>query len=457
MIDQSGHERLIARLEAVPFTRWHLRPRLIVGSATFFDAFDTLSLAFVLPALIPLWGLSARQVGWLIAAGYLGQLLGALVFGAAAERFGRIRSTAAATGLMSVMSLACATSDSFPALLAMRLVQGLGVGGEMPVAAVYINELSKAQGRGRFLLLYESIFPIGLMVAGLIGAVVVPAFGWRVMFLIGGIPGLLIAAAVLQLPESPRWLISKGRLAQADAIVSEMEASVGLSRSPGAESHVPTRNTLIPSPKDRARNASWAELLSPFYRRRTLVVWTLWGAAGFFTNGLTNWLPTLYSSVYRLSLSDSLRAGTLNNVAQVVVVLVCAMAIDRIGRRAWTTTCFAAGAALLAIVGSFAADSVTAVMVLVTAGGALVGSVNSVLYLYTPEIYATRVRARATGFATCYVRLASAAGQVLVGYAVDARGPGFVFLMFAAVGSLGALAATLMIETRNRRLEDLAT
>ncbi len=89
---------------------------------------------------------------------------------------------------MSVMSLACALAGNFPALLVLRLVQGIGVGGEMPVAAVYINELSKAKGRGRFFLLYEMIFPIGLMMTGQIGALVVPTLGWQVMFLIGGDP-----------------------------------------------------------------------------------------------------------------------------------------------------------------------------------------------------------------------------------------------------------------------------
>ena len=109
----------------------------------------------------------------------------------------------------------------------MRLVQGIGTGGEVPVAAVYINELSKAHGRGRFFMLYEMIFPIGLMATGQIGALVVPTFGWQVMFLIGGIPGLVIAGLLLRLRESPRWLIAKNRLSEAEAVVSEIEASTG--------------------------------------------------------------------------------------------------------------------------------------------------------------------------------------------------------------------------------------
>src|SRR5687767_13216899 len=196
-----------------------------MGSATFFDAFDALSLAFVLPVLVRLWGITPVQIGWLIAAGYLGQFAGALLFGGLAERYGRVRSAAGATALMSVMSIACALAGNFPALLVLRLVQGIGVGGEMPVAAVYINELSKAHGRGRFFLLYEMIFPIGLMVTGQVGALVVPTLGWQVMFLIGGIPGIVIAGLLLRLRESPRWLIGRGRLTDAERIIEEIEAS----------------------------------------------------------------------------------------------------------------------------------------------------------------------------------------------------------------------------------------
>src|SRR5215831_12838600 len=143
---------LIARLENIPLSRWHHKARVIVGSATFFDAFSALSLAFSLPVLIGRWHITPAQSGILIGSSYVGQFIGALLFSYLAERFGRIPSAAVATGLMSVMSLACVTAWNFPVLLAWRLIQGIGVGGEMPVAAAYISELSKARGRGRFFL-----------------------------------------------------------------------------------------------------------------------------------------------------------------------------------------------------------------------------------------------------------------------------------------------------------------
>ena len=466
---------LLARLESIPFSRWHLRARIIVGSATFFDAFDALSLAFVLPVLVRLWAITPAQIGWLIAIGYLGQFVGALVFGAFAERHGRIRSVAGATALMSVMSIACALAGNFATLLTLRLIQGIGVGGEMPVAATYINELSKARGRGRFFLLYELIFPIGLMVTGQIGALLVPTLGWQVMFLIGGIPGLMVTVLLLRLPESPRWLISQGRVAEADAVIRGIEiagpgsgiraaGSGGRNPGSGRASHdrrggpsgPPSDESRIPNPESRPVRARASELFAGPYRTRTLIVWALWASAYFITNGLNNWMPTLYSSVYHLSLAAALRAGTFNNIAQVAILIVCAFAIDAVGRRRWTYLGFIAGAALLAMLGTFAAHSVNAVIALVTLSYGIVGSVNAVLYLYTPEIYPTRMRALGTGAATCWLRLASAAGPVFVGYLVAARGTGAVFLMFAAAGVIGAAVALGMLETRNRRLEELA-
>jgi len=441
---------LLARMESVPFSRWHTKARIVMGSATFFDAFHALSLAFALPTLIRLWHISPTQSGFLISASYIGQFVGALVFSGLAEKFGRIRGTAAAVAIMSVMSFGCAIAGNFSALLACRLVQGIGVGGEMPVAATYINELSQAHGRGRFFLLYEMIFPVGLMATGQIGAWLVPAWGWQAIFLLGGIPGLLITFLVARLPESPRWLISKGRIGQAETVIQQIEAST--------ERRISARGTC-PLPPPTAGNAGrsrWGELLSDFYRGRTLIVWALWASAFFVANSLNNWMPSLYNTVYHLDLRQSLRAASMTNVAQVVVLFVCALCIDRVGRRNWTIAAFVVGGALLGILGFAGAQKVLSVLILGTLSYGIIGPTNAVLYLYTPEIYPTRMRAIGTGLATSWLRLASAVGPTLVGFMVGSKGINSVFLMFAGVSTVGALAATRMVETRNRRLEEIA-
>jgi putative MFS transporter len=317
----------------------------------------------------------------------------------------------------------------------------------MPVAATYINELSRAHGRGRFFLMYELIFPIGFLAAAVLGAQLVPIYGWNILFLLGTVPGLIITYLVSRLPESPRWLIRKGRFAQAEAIIQTLEASTD-KRNPVAP-HVMSAAAF-------AQKSRWSELFSPVYRHRTLIVWVIWATAYGVTNGLNNWMPTLYNTVYHLPLQASLNFALLTNATQILILLVCVFVIDRVGRKAWMTASFLIGGALLAPLGLFGAGDVNRVIIFVTLSYGVMSTINTVLYLYTPEIYPTRMRAIGTAAGTCWLRLASAAGPTIVGLTMVSHGISSVFLMFAGVALFGALAATQMIETRNRRLEDIA-
>jgi MFS transporter, putative metabolite:H+ symporter len=446
--------QLITRMEQVPTSRWFVIARVVMGSATFFDAFNALSIAFVLPVLVPLWHISKVEVGVMIGASYVGQIIGALAFSSAAERYGRIPCAAAATAIYAVMSLACAAAWSFDVLLLFRFIQGIGVGGEMPVAATYISELSKARGRGRFFMLYELIFPIGLMVTGQVGTLLVPLMGWQIMFLIGGIPGIVIALLLLRLPESPRWLIGKGRFAAAEAVVKRIEAASDKSGTdrPASPAAALPEQVEVPA-KSRGK---WTELLSPDYRGRTLIAWVLWASTYFVANSLNNWLPTIYTTVYHLALPQALRAASMTNVAQVCVIFICALVIDRTGRKYWMMGAFGSGAVMLGVLVLGGTQDVSWVIVFSTISYALIGSIAAVVYLYTPEIYPTRMRAIGTGVATTWLRIASAAGPFLVGPMLDAGGVDSVFLMFIVVAIIGLIAATRMIETRNLRLEDIS-
>ncbi|WP_374725933.1 MFS transporter [Paraburkholderia phenoliruptrix] len=449
---------LLFRIENVPFSRWHTKARIIMGSATFFDAFDALSLAFSLPVLVGLWHLSPMQIGFLIAAGYLGQFVGALTFGWVAERFGRVPSATTTVGVMSVMGIACAFSGNLQLLFLARFLQGIGVGGEVPVAAAYISELSQAHGRGRFFILYELIFPLGLLGAAQVGAFVVPRFGWEWMFLVGAIPGIVVTLFIARLPESPRWLISKGRYDDAERVVEKIEAST-TRRNLDVERdwlEVERRLSKIRDASQSRRKASWKELFSSVYRGRTLVVWLLWASSYFVANGINNWLPSLYRTVYHLPLQESLHMASLSNVLSACAVLLCAFLVDRTGRRKWAMGTFLVSGALLLALGMVANGGPWAVMILGSSAYAVMGTTTVMLYLYTPEIYPTRMRAIGTGLATSWLRIASAAAPAIVGFVLSGHGISAVFLMFAATTVVGLLAAGAMIETSNRSLEEIS-
>jgi putative MFS transporter len=444
---------LLARIERTQFSPWHVRALLVMGTATFFDAFDVLAIAYVLPALIGVWKLAPRTIGVLISSSFIGQIVGALFFGCLAERIGRLRCAKITIAVYSLMSILCALSWNVPSLLAFRTIQGIGLGGEVPVAAAYINEISRAKGRGRFFLLYELIFPIGLVGASLLGFWLVPRFGWRTMFLIGGLPAILVLVLFVGniLPESPRWLISKGRFDEAEQIVEEMESAA---RSGGAEiPTTPERLPIAPSPR---RETSWLELFRGIYRLRTIVVWCIWITTYFVTYGVNTWLPTIFRTYYKYSVADALRYGVIINLAGLAGAFLCAMLVDHLGRRPWFILAYTLGAAPLIAIWVRGAGNPREVIVLVAISFMFISGNSMLVYLYTTEIYPTRLRSLGTGAASAWLRVASAAGPAIVGFALAGYGVSGVFLLFGMISLAGATISFGSVETRERTLEEIS-
>lgn len=447
-----GNERasmLVARIERLRISPWHVKARLVMGVATFFDAFDVLAIAYVLPVLAGLWKLRPQEIGLMISMGFVGQIAGAIFFGWLAERIGRIRAATYSMALFSVMSLICALSWNFTSLLAFRTVQGIGLGGEVPIAAAYINEISRAKGRGRFFLMYELIFPLGLVGASLLGFWLVPRLGWPVMFVIGGLPALLAIFVQRILPESPRWLLSKGRLDEAERVIAQIETSVAKSGPlPPIE--------RVQTPVEPHGETSWRELFGGIYRRRTLVVWGLWICTYFVTYGVTTWLPTIYRTFYKLNIADALWNGVITNIAGVAGALLCALAVDRFGRRPWFITAFMLGSLPLLALWWMGAKTPVQVVVLVSISFAFVTANSMLVYLYTPEIYPTRLRSLGTGAASAWLRIASAAGPSVVGFTLAGYGVPGAFLLFGLISAGGVAVALGVTETRERPLEEIS-
>ena len=174
--------RISARLERLPITRQVFWARNIIGAATFFDGYTILAIAYAMPVLVREWRLTPPEVGMILSFGYLGQLAGAVFFGWLAERIGRLRVLLVTVLVFVSMDIACLFAWGAWSMILFRFVQGIGTGGEVPVASAYINEFIGAKRRGRFFLLYEALFLVGLVGAGLIGSLLVPAYGWRAMF-----------------------------------------------------------------------------------------------------------------------------------------------------------------------------------------------------------------------------------------------------------------------------------
>jgi Major Facilitator Superfamily len=200
-------ETIAARLERLPYSGWHITITAVLGVAIFFDSFDSLAIAYVLPVLVREWHIPPAHIGLLISSANFGQALGALTFGLIAERIGRVSTARIAIGIFAVMSLACAFTHNYDQLIVCRFLQGIGLGGEIPVASTYISEILRADRRGGRFLTYQVIFPVGLLMSGIAGASVVPRFGWQWMFHPGhrraGDAALLSGIAALARRERP--------------------------------------------------------------------------------------------------------------------------------------------------------------------------------------------------------------------------------------------------------------
>lgn len=442
---------LAARVERLPQSWWHLKTRIIVGTATFFDAFDALSIAVALPSLVTLWKLAPTQIGFLISVGYIGQIAGAIFFGWFAERFGRIAALIGCIAILSVMSLACAVAWNYESLLWFRTIQGIGLGGEVPIAAAYISEIAKANKRGRFVLLYESIFPAGLVVCSLLAVWIVPSFGWQAMFVIGALPAVLVFFLIKTVPESPRWLASRGRLAEADAVVTRLEHL-----TTGGKPETLPEAVVVAAPAEG--KATFASLFAGRYLRRTLVVWSFWLLASLVSYTLTTWLPTIYRTVFHMPVQDALKFSVLNNVVGLVGGLFAAFLTDIWGRRKWFIFAFFGAAVPLLYLG-LTSQQLTATMVLWLSSTCsfFTYSLLLSLYLYTPEVYPTRSRALGVSIATSWQRVGSIIGPMFVSYALGSYGLAAVFMVFAAASLLAAIIAIAwMEETKQEVLEHLS-
>lgn len=444
-------QAIIARMERLPLSPIVIRARILIGFATFFDAYTTLAIAYALPSLIREWHLTPQMIGLVISSGFAGQFFGAIFFGWLAERIGRLPVATITVAIYAVMSIACIFAWGPVSLIAFRFIQGVGLGGEVPVAGAYINEFATARTRGRFFMLYELVFPIGLASAGLLGFWFVPIYGWQVMFVIGALPAILVFILRPLLPESPRWLMTKGRVAEADAIVTRIEVQLA---KRGAQLPEPVALTVPVASRSKVQVR---ELVSGIYRQRTLTVWSLWILSYLILQGMQTWLPTIYTTVFHLPLSTALGFGFVTNGFALISNLTCALVIDRMGRRNWYIMSFFVSAGPLAALCAVGAISAVEVMVLATSGFFFIASIGTSLHLYTGELYPTRFRAFGISIATAWTRLASAASPAIVGFILANAGIRWIFAYFAVVSLVaGVVCVLFMIETKRRVLEELS-
>ncbi|NLU62225.1 MFS transporter [Rhodococcus sp. HNM0563] len=433
------------RLDELPFTAKHRR--LLAGSGVGWalDAMDVGLISFVMAALAVQWDLSSTQLSWIGSIGFLGMAIGASVGGLLADRIGRRQVFAATLLLYGLATGAAALSTSVAMLIALRFVVGLGLGAELPVASTLVSEFAPRKIRGRVVVALEAFWAAGWLLAALIGYFVVPLNddGWRWALAIGLVPAAYALVVRLGLPESVRFLESRGRTDEAEAIVLDYERSAGVAPRTDVADDAPSETAQA----EVARRSIWDAGL----RARTAALWIVWFGINFSYYGAFIWLPSLLVA-QGFDLVTSFGYTLIITLAQLPGYAVAAWLIEVWGRRT-TLALFLAGSAVSAALFGLADTPGT----IIAAGMALsffnLGAWGA-LYAIGPELYPTSVRGSGTGAAAAFGRLASIIAPLLVPLLLDGGGNGLVFSMFAVSFVIAAVAAITLPERAQVALED---
>ncbi|PFU45834.1 MFS transporter [Bacillus cereus] len=384
----------------------------IAGLGWLFDAMDVGMLSFVIVALQKDWGLSTQEMGWIGSINSIGMAVGALVFGVLSDKIGRKSVFIITLLLFSIGSGLTALTTTLAMFLVLRFVIGMGLGGELPVASTLVSESVEAHERGKIVVLLESFWAGGWLIAALISYFVIPKYGWEVAMVLSAVPALYALYLRWNLPDSPRF------------------------------QKVEKRPSIIENIK-----SVW----SGKYRKATIMLWILWFCVVFSYYGMFLWLPSVMV-LKGFSLIKSFQYVLIMTLAQLPGYFTAAWFIERLGRKFVLVT-YLIGTACSAYVFGIA-DSLTALIV----AGMLLSFFNlgawGALYAYTPEQYPTVIRGTGAGMAAAFGRIGGILGPLLVGYLVASQASlSLIFTIFCGSILIGALAVIILgQETKQQEL-----
>jgi AAHS family 4-hydroxybenzoate transporter-like MFS transporter len=417
-------------IDQQPVGGFQIKLLLTCAAVLFLDGFDTQAIGYVAPALAREWGLTKGALGPVFSAGLFGLMIGALIFGPLADRIGRKKIIIFSTLAFGIGTFATAFINDVNTLLAIRFLTGLGLGGAMPNAVAMTSEFSPHRRRATMVMIMFCGFSVGAALGGLLAAALIPQFGWRSVFVAGGLaPLLLVPILALRLPESVRFLALTGR---AHARVAQL---LGLINPKAA--FAPATRFVVHEP-----GLAGIPVLHLFRDGRapvTLLLWVVFFMSLLDLYFLSNWLPTVLNDL-GASVSASAVIGSMLQVGGVVGTFALGSVIDRFSFRALALVYFAAVFAVGAI-GQLGHSVVLVTLAIFAAGFCIVGgqiAANALAATYYP----TSVRATGVGWALGIGRVGSIVGPLVGGALLTAKwSTGSVFIAAAAAALCAALAA----------------
>ncbi|RSN54326.1 MFS transporter [Amycolatopsis sp. WAC 04182] len=433
--------------------RWSVQGKifLIGGLGYMFDAWDVALNGFLTPLVGTEFGLSAGGKGLVATANLIGMAVGAVVWGTIADRIGRKRAFSVTLLLFALFSVLGALAPNVETFLALRFLAGIGLGGCIPVDYAIVSEFSPRKHRGRVLSAMDGWWPIGTTLAAVTATLLLPVEGnWRWMLVLMILPALLLFWVRRGVPESPLYLVRKGREAEARAVIDDLVRRTGAEPEPYS---VPpavvedTRGGAVAAAFDQLRRV-WA-----FNPRITAVAWSLFISVMLVYYAALSWMPSILRAQGFGEIA-AFASTALMNATGIVGVAVAVLLVDRVGRK---RIIMVAGplTALSLVVFSLLLDTPAAAVVAIGAFGLFALVVIPVMYAYVSELYPTELRASGFGWASSSSRAITGFAPLLFGSVLwPVLG---LPLTFAVLGVLVVAAVLFMMtgapETRGRELD----
>ncbi|WP_020389225.1 MFS transporter [Kribbella catacumbae] len=444
---------MASRLDASVWRSIHTRIAIALGLGWMLDAFEVQIIGSVIPGIQEEFGLGSQQAVMINIVWFAGVALGALGFGNIADRFGRKRLFIATLILYSCAAVATATAPSFELFLLFRFITALGVGGEYSAVSSAIAEFMPARNRGLTNGLVMTFWALGGILASVVTIVVISTLGlgWRYTMLFGVISAGYGLLARRLIPESPRWLASRNRLAEADAVVT---AITGLT-SPHGYTSPPTPGT--------ARNR--LTQLWSHYRGRLLFGMTLdfSEAAGYYGLFTAMSIFVFSSATGAVPVADTVLPlyFLIANLGALLGGLAVSFMLDRLGRAPTVTASYSLAAVSMLIVAvSTVTGSPAAVLAAFTVAAFFATCAWVSAYPTFSELFPTHLRATGIGASVGVGRIGAVIGQVLLASTASILNLTSMFVLLGMFWLIGAVAGAAWwrygIEARGQSLESLA-
>ena len=414
--------------------RWSgYQKRLVAGAALaiIFDGLDNQLLGAAVPSMMREWSLPRPAFTSVLAAAMVGMVIGGFLGGYLGDRIGRRKALLGSVIWFGVFTILVSFAANVTMLTALRLLAGFGLGGAMPNAAALASEYVPLRRRPSAVTLTIVCIPLGGTLAGFLSALVLPAYGWRALFLVGGSLPLVLAALFWKaLPESPRYLARQpARWPELAALLTRLGHNL-----PAAAAFVDSRERSV-------AQASVASLVTPEFRRDTLAL-----CAAYFFCLLTvymgiNWVPPLLTGA-GFSVATASYGLTAFNLGGVVGAVIGALIFGRFGSRLTmlAMTAGAIGGCVVMANVTIGDQSTLSVLAMLAWTGGLINAVQTTMYALAAHVYPAGIRATGVGTAVAFGRIGGVAAPYAGAWALES-GPSQMFAVMA--GALAVVFAAL--------------